>query len=61
MPKWKCEGCRSEFWGWGVYYKLAHGSKGVCPECGGTLDRVVEIAETREDTLAICGDSSHAA
>ncbi len=60
MPKWKCTECRSEFWGWGVYYKLTHGAKGICPDCGATLDRVREIPEVREDTLAL-NDSSHAA
>ncbi len=60
MPRWRCEECRSEFWGWGVYYKVSHGGKAVCPECSGALDRVFEIPAAREDTLAVYDNSDAA-
>lgn len=37
MPKWKCEDCGHEFWGWGVYYKYRSGDMHRCPDCEGRL------------------------
>lgn len=37
MPKYECNDCRKEYWGWGVRYMLRAGKALECPECGGTV------------------------
>lgn len=53
MPKWVCNKCGHEFYGWGVYYKYKIGNVLLCPECEGHLVHPAE--ESKGD-----GDMTHA-
>lgn len=38
MPKYVCDNCGHEFWGWGMYHKLRKEHDHVlCPDCDGGL------------------------
>ncbi len=37
MPRWVCERCSHEFWGWAVYYAYSVSGVLICPDCDGEL------------------------
>jgi len=42
MPKFICNKCSREFWGWGVNHMYRAGRELVCPECGSRLVKKME-------------------